>query len=79
LEPKSRLNMAEPHHNQAPGIFAFKHLTFALCYPFIRKIKIEREASEAGLSSSSSYIYTVRLPRWLSGKEFASQCKETLV
>ena len=54
MEPKSRLNMAEPHHNQAPGIFAFKHLTFALCYPFIRKIKIEREASEAGLSSSVS-------------------------
>ena len=28
---------------------------------------------------SSSYIYTVRLPRWLSGKESSSQCKETLV
>lgn len=43
--------MAEPHYGQVPGIFAFKHLTFALCYPFIPKIKIEREASEAGLSS----------------------------
>lgn len=51
VEPSSRLDVAEPHYGQEPGIFAFKHLTFALCYPFIPKIKIEREASEAGLSS----------------------------
>lgn len=51
MEPSSRLDVAEPHYGQVPGIFAFKHLTFALCYPFIPKIKIEREANEAGLSS----------------------------
>lgn len=43
--------MAEPYSGQIPEIFAFKHLTFALCYSFIQKIKIKREASEAALSS----------------------------
>lgn len=49
--PTSLPNAAEPHRGQAPGIFAFKHLTFAFCYPFIRTMKIERESSEAGLPS----------------------------
>jgi hypothetical protein len=67
------------HTGQTPEIFAFKHLTFALCYPFIRKIKTEREASEArafffSFCKNSLFPWHLYSELFLNDKQIVRRC-----